>query len=1186
MNRQITLFTFLLFFFSIPLFSQLSLQDGTNNYLINLDATVASVNQGTFTSSGLNIPPSSGQLDGNAWGISGMSEGSHQFGQINTSGDFARGNSSGGVGTGGLYAFDVGGNNKAIGIQPTGSDWTPGAICLKIVNNQSTSIDDMDIDYTVYVYNDQNRANSFNFSYSTDNINYTTVSSASLTSPSNADGSPSWTANNKSISLTNLALAPGASFYFKWSGTDAGGSGSRDEFALDDISITTTGNTNNCVEPTAQSSNLSFGTITANSIQATFTGATADKYLVVQSTSSSLSANPVDGVNYSAGNTIGNGEVIQYSSSSMFTSSGLAANTPYYFFIFSGNDNCVGGPDYLNTNPLTGTATTNEDNNGDYYASVNGETCAALKTVLYNIIKDHVEFSYANLWTIYQDTDDHLNDNGNEVIVWDMYSDNPDASENEFTFVNEQCGTYSTEGDCYNREHSFPKSWWGGATNVAQYTDIFVVVPVDGWINGVRNNNPYGIVQAGAESQITNNGSKLGPSAISIPGYGGNVFEPIDAYKGDFARNYFYMLTRYENEIASWENNTVESDAVMDGLAYPGLEQWAIDMLIDWHNADPVSAKEIDRNNTVFTYQQNRNPFIDHPEYVAAIWLGCNGEDTEAPTAPGNLTASNTTETTTNLSWNLSTDNTAVTGYQIYQNGSVVFTTNASTSNATIGGLSPSTTYSFYVTAIDAAANESLASNSVSVTTQTPAGDTEAPTAPTTLTASNTTEISTDLNWNASNDNVGVVGYNIYQDGIFASTTTTTFTTINGLTAATNYVFYVTALDAAGNESAASNNQSVTTDTPADTEAPSSPTSLTASNTTETSTDLSWNASTDNIGVTGYNIYQDGVNVSTSTGTSTTISGLTASSTYIFFVTAIDAAGNESASSSNQSVTTDTPAGGPTVLHEGYFESGWDNWIDGGSDAARYSGSRSSEGSYSIRLRDNSGTKSSMTSENFDLTSFNTVEVAFSFYPHSFENSEDFWLRYFDGSSWTTVATYVRNVDFVNGNYYTATVTLNSANYNFASNSQFRFQADASGNNDQVYIDAVVITGDPTGGQALIGPAITYTMDYQLEAVEIAHGENTSDLEVESIANNPIKNETIHTYPNPAFDYINIDLNGFSETIKSIEIYNVLGQRLIIKENINDNIERFDVSAFESGFYLIRVIDSKNEIKTHKFLVK
>ena len=199
--------------------------------------------------------------------------------------------------------------------------------------------------------------------------------------------------------------------------------------------------------------------------------------------------------------------------------------------------------------------------------------------------------------------------------------------------------------------------------------------------------------------------------------------------------------------------------------------------------------------------------------------------------------------------------------------------------------------------------------------------------------------------------------------------------------------------------------------------------------------------------------------------------------TYILAYNVSDSAGN-TAATVNRVVNVESPSTGPVVLHEGYFETGWDNWIDGGADCARYSGARSAEGNFSIRIRDNSGVRSSMTSEVFDLSSYSTVDVKFEFYVYSMENNEDFWLRYFDGSSWITVATYARGVNINNNTFYTATVTLDSNAYNFAPNAQFRFQCDASGNNDQIYIDAVVITADASNSTSVKGPLIeTGTLD-------------------------------------------------------------------------------------------------------------
>jgi len=181
--------------------------------------------------------------------------------------------------------------------------------------------------------------------------------------------------------------------------------------------------------------------------------------------------------------------------------------------------------------------------------------------------------------------------------------------------------------------------------------------------------------------------------------------------------------------------------------------------------------------------------------------------------------------------------------------------------------------------------------------------DTTAPSTPT-LSASGTTQTSTNLSWTASTDNVGVTGYDVYRGTTLLTTVTGTTYTAIGLTASTAYTFSVRAKDAAGNVSASSNTVNVTTlANTTDTTAPSTPT-LSASGTTQTSTNLSWTAATDNVGVTGYDVYRGTTLLTTVTGTTYTATGLTASTAYSFTVRAKDAAGNISASSNTVNVTT------------------------------------------------------------------------------------------------------------------------------------------------------------------------------------------------------------------------------------------------------------------------------------------
>ncbi len=238
-----------------------------------------------------------------------------------------------------------------------------------------------------------------------------------------------------------------------------------------------------------------------------------------------------------------------------------------------------------------------------YYDNAAGLTGVQLQSALHNIIDNHTAQSYSSLFGYFESTD--MKPDGS---VWDMYSDNPNGNEPYiYHFVDaDQCGNYSGEGDCFNREHSWPKSWFND--QMPMYTDLFHLYPTDGYVNNRRGNYPFG--EVGTASWTSMNGSKVGNSVF--PGYSGTVFEPIDEYKGDFARTYFYMSVRYYGEDAGWPGS--------DQTTGSQLKPWALQMMLEWNQADPVSDKEIDRNNAVYNIQSNRNPFIDHPEYAESIW--------------------------------------------------------------------------------------------------------------------------------------------------------------------------------------------------------------------------------------------------------------------------------------------------------------------------------------------------------------------------------------------------------------------------------------------------------------------------------------------------------------------------------------------------------------------------------------
>lgn len=239
-----------------------------------------------------------------------------------------------------------------------------------------------------------------------------------------------------------------------------------------------------------------------------------------------------------------------------------------------------------------------------YYNAADGKKGRALRIALAQIINNNaIELSYGSgLWNAFLQTD--VKSNGK---IWDIYSDTPNGTPPyEYTPVSDQCGNYSGEGVCYNKEHSVPASWFGDQTPM--YSDLFHIYPTDGYVNNRRSNYPYG--EVGNASWTSRNGSKLGNSIT--PGYSGTVFEPIDAYKGDLARGFFYMCTRYYNRDFDKGSPSMFTDG--------NLNPWALAMLIRWHEQDPVSQKERDRNNAVFSLQHNRNPFVDYPELVGKVF--------------------------------------------------------------------------------------------------------------------------------------------------------------------------------------------------------------------------------------------------------------------------------------------------------------------------------------------------------------------------------------------------------------------------------------------------------------------------------------------------------------------------------------------------------------------------------------
>src|SRR6266508_1465460 len=268
------------------------------------------------------------------------------------------------------------------------------------------------------------------------------------------------------------------------------------------------------------------------------------------------------------------------------------------------------------------------------------------------------------------------------------------------------------------------------------------------------------------------------------------------------------------------------------------------------------------------------------------------GNDNKKPSVPTNLKISGSTQSSVTLSWSASTDNVGVVGYGAY-NGSTRVAQTAGTTY-TFTGLSCGKSYSLGIDAYDAAGNRSDVRFATVIASTGACSDAQAPTAPTNLTMSSRTATSISLTWSPSTDNVGFVGYGGYKAGASVGTSSSTSYTVTGLSCGATYTIGVDAYDASGNRSSQSAVMMATTACN-DTVAPTAPTALTTANVTQTALTLSWTASTDNVGVAGYDVFANGTKIGASTtATSNALAGLTCGAAYTLGVEAFDAAGNRS----------------------------------------------------------------------------------------------------------------------------------------------------------------------------------------------------------------------------------------------------------------------------------------------------
>ncbi len=264
---------------------------------------------------------------------------------------------------------------------------------------------------------------------------------------------------------------------------------------------------------------------------------------------------------------------------------------------------------------------------GTYYNALDSTvSCSSFKNNLFNLIKNDSHLSYGDIDNNYFRTDAKPKEIGVGNIIVDRYcGENPVGNDycsfDPFAGFCSSGGTSTVHCDCYNKEHVVPTSWFNGSSNVNNIprTDMHFVWPADSKTNASKNNYPLGYVQSPTLTSL--NGTKIGSSNSTL-NYGYNkstVFEPIDSFKGDFARAYLYFAVRYQDSLSAWNRNNIAQDVFTSG-AYPGLEPWILQLCMQWHKMDPPSTFERLRNDSVFAIQGNRNPFIDFPHWAEKIF--------------------------------------------------------------------------------------------------------------------------------------------------------------------------------------------------------------------------------------------------------------------------------------------------------------------------------------------------------------------------------------------------------------------------------------------------------------------------------------------------------------------------------------------------------------------------------------
>jgi len=413
-----------------------------------------------------------------------------------------------------------------------------------------------------------------------------------------------------------------------------------------------------------------------------------------------------------------------------------------------------------------------------------------------------------DVWTASKVTDQNPN-NTDEVILIYGWEDGSDSDiTNDRTRDNTLQDSGSGDSFRWNREHVFSKSLADPKLETddpGAGTDAHNLRPADRTRNSERNNFKFAFGSGNSgRSSITYNGSD-GPETRG--------WYPGDEWRGDVSRIVMYMYLRYGSQCLPTAVGVGDNQFTPDDM---------IDLLLEWNVEDPVSPIEIARNTyhsdaSIATSQGNRNPFIDNPYLATRIWGGNSAEDrwdfykktdTEAPTTPTNVTLSNVALTSMDISWNNSTDNKAVTGYNVYVDDVLTAQTSSTVLNTTISNLNTNTSYKFTVIAKDEINNFSSASTPVNETTL---EDNAPPSVPQDVTIGTITDSSFNVSWSVSSDNNAVAGYDIFVNETLEASTSTTSYTVTGLTSSTTYTVAVLAKDIDDNKSAKSTTSNATT---------------------------------------------------------------------------------------------------------------------------------------------------------------------------------------------------------------------------------------------------------------------------------------------------------------------------------------------------------------------------------------